>query len=92
MFKLPIGLSVAIAVLGAFVGGTISVLYVKLKMNKNKKELSLDGVKEKTDVTDKEILKKIIHYATSFIIVSIAVSIYGFVDMVFISRTMGAMG
>ena len=92
VFKLPIGLSVAIAVLGAFVGGTISVLYVKLKMNKNKKELSLDGVKEKTDVTDKEILKKIIHYATSFIIVSIAVSIYGFVDMVFISRTMGAMG
>ena len=92
VFKLPIGLSVAIAVLGAFVGGAISVLYVKLKMNKNKKELSLIDNNEKSDVTDKEIFKKIIHYATSFIIVSIAVSIYGFVDMVFISRTMGSMG
>lgn len=92
VFNLPIGLSVAIAVLGAFVGGAISVLYVKLKMNKNKKELSLIDNNEKSDVTDKEIFKKIIHYATSFIIVSIAVSIYGFVDMVFISRTMGSMG
>lgn len=92
IFKLPIGLSVSIAVLGAFIGGLISMIYVKLKMNKNKKELSLDKGNEKSDITDKEILKKIVHYATSFIIVSIAVSIYGFVDMVFISRTMGAMG
>ena len=92
VFNLPIGLSVAIAVLGAFIGGLVSVLYVKLKMDKNKKELSLEEINEKNSVTDKEILKKIIHYATSFIIVSIAVSIYGFVDMVFISRTMGAMG
>jgi O-antigen/teichoic acid export membrane protein len=92
IFKLPIGLSVSIAVLGAFVGGAISLLYVKLKMNKNKKELSLGEVQEKNDISDKDILKKIIHYATSFIIVSIAVSIYGFVDMVFISRTMGSMG
>ena len=92
LLNLPIGVSVSIAVSGAFIGGIISIMYIKLKMNKNKKELSLNETMDKTSITDKEILKKIVHYATSFIIVSIAVSIYGFVDMVFVSRTMGAIG
>ncbi len=92
IFNMPLDEAVSISVTGAFFGGLLAYLYVRIKMKKNKKELSLESVEEKDDITDKEITKKIMYYASSFIITSIAVSIYSFVDMVFISRTLTSMG
>ncbi len=92
VFHLSLTTSVGIAVFGAFVGGSTAMLYVWKSIRQNKKELSLDKSIKKDNITNEEIKKKIISYAVPFIIIDIAVSIYSFVDMVFISRTMTYLG
>ncbi len=91
IFNLSLKTSVGIAVSGAFIGGLAAMLYILYKINKHKKILLKESVK-KDDITDSEIKKKIISYALPFIIIDIAVSIYSFIDMVFISRTMNFLG
>lgn len=91
VFHLSLTTSVGIAVFGAFVGGLSAILYILYKMRGHKKELSLDQNLKKDKITNKEIVKKIISYAIPFIIIDIGVSVYHFVDMVLISRTMTAL-
>ena len=81
--------AVGIALFGAFVGGLMAYFYVKYKICKNKKDLGLATKYEvKDEVTNKEIIKKIITYAIPVIIISISIAIYDFIDMVLILRTM----
>jgi O-antigen/teichoic acid export membrane protein len=80
--------SVSVALTGAFFGGVVAISYVYLNISRNKKELSLEGEISKDNITDKEIFKKIISYAIPFIIVDISSSLYNFIDMVLISKTM----
>lgn len=84
--------TIGIAVLGAFVGGLVAILYLFYKMHKNKKELSLTKEIKKDNITNKEICKKIIFYAIPFIIITIAFSINNFADMVMILRTLEYLG
>lgn len=89
VFNLSLQFTVGIAVFSAFVGGICAYLYVKRKLNKNKTALFLDKeFKKKDDITNKEIVKRIIKYAIPVIIISLAFSIYNNVDMVLILRTM----
>ena len=92
VLHLSLTTTVGIAVFGAFVGGATAMLYIWQNIHKNKKQLSLDGNIKKDKISNEEIRKKIISYAVPFIIIDIAVSIYSFVDMVFISRTMNYLG
>lgn len=93
IFKLSLTHVVGVAVFGAFIGGFGAFLYVHRKMIKHKSELSLDtNFKEKDEVTNKEIVKKILSYAIPVVIVSIAFTIYNNVDMVLILRTMDFLG
>ena len=92
VFHLSLTTSVGIAVSGAFVGGLAAMLYILYSIKKHKEVLSSEETIEENKVTDKEIRKKILSYAIPFIIIDVAVSIYSFVDMVFISRTMTALG
>lgn len=92
VLHLSLTTTVGIAVFGAFVGGATAMLYIWHNIHKNKKQLSLDGNIKKDKISNVEIRKKIISYAVPFIIIDIAVSIYSFVDMVFISRTMNYLG
>ncbi len=92
VFHLSLTPSVGIAVFGAFAGGLAAVLYIFSKMRGHKKELSLTADIKKDKITNKEIIKKIISYAVPFIIIDVGVSIYNFVDMVLISRTMTSLG
>ncbi|MBE6161668.1 MAG: polysaccharide biosynthesis protein [Firmicutes bacterium] len=80
--------TIGIAVFGAFVSGLCALIYIFYKMNKNREELGFNTKYEKDNVTNKEIVKKIINYAVPFIIIDIAVSIYNFIDMVLIMRTL----
>ena len=92
IFHLSLTTSVGIAVFGAFIGGLSAILYILYKMKENKKALGLVKTKVKDKITNKEIINKIISYAIPFIIIDVAVSIYNFVDMVIISRTMNFLG
>mgnify|MGYP005796744041 CR=1 FL=1 len=85
--------AVGVAVFGAFVGGLCALLYVRGKLKQNKKALALDEKFEVRDeVTNKEIIKKIIKYAIPIVIVSIAFTIYNNVDMILVLRTMNYLG
>ncbi len=88
ILKLSLPFSVSVALTGAFFGGVVAISYVYLNISRNKKELSLEGEISKDNITDKEIFKKIISYAIPFIIVDISSSLYNFIDMVLISKTM----
>ncbi len=91
--NLDVTTGVGVAVFGAFVGGLFAFFYVYDKLRKNKKELCLDQkFANKDSVTNKEIIKKIIHYAIPLVIVSIAFTIYNNVDMILILRTMDYLG
>lgn len=89
VFHTSLRTAVGIALFGAFIGGLSAYFYVRHKINKNKKDLSLDvKFKVKDEVTNKEIIKKIIKYAIPVVIISISIAIYDFIDMVLILRTM----
>lgn len=88
VLKLSMRTTIGIAVFSAFVAGLCAMLYIYLKIRKNKKELGFLENYKKDKVTNKEIIKKIISYAVPFIIIDIAVSIYNFIDMVLIMRTL----
>ncbi len=88
VFDLGLTNAVGVAVFGAFVGGALAYLYILRKMRKNKEKLGLIKYEKKDDVSSKEILKKIVSYAVPFIIINIAVTLYSFVNMVLILRTL----
>ena len=60
-------------------------------MKKHRQQLNLD-YEVKDNSLNKPIIKKIIKYAIPFIIIDIVISVYNFIDMVFISRTMTFLG
>ncbi len=88
ILALDVSIGVAISLLGAFLGGIVAYLYIQSKIKTNKEQLGLVAYEEKDDVTDKEIVKKIFGYAIPLIIIDTAVSIYHFIDMVLIIRTL----
>lgn len=92
VFNLKTYIGVGVAVSGAFLGGLGACLYIKNKINKNKKQLDLEVSLPKDNVSNKEIIKKIIGYAIPFIIIDTAASIYSFMDMVLIIRTLNYLG
>lgn len=91
-FHLSIRSAVGIAVFGAFAGGMTATIYVLFKMRKNKNALQLEQDLPKDNISNQTILKKIVTYAVPFIVIDIAVSIYNFMDMVFILRTLDHLG
>ena len=92
VFKVKETIAVCIAVSGAFFGALVAYIYVLRKIKENKKTLGIKEYKEKDNVTNKTIVKKIITYAVPFIIINTIFSIYNFVDMVLILRTMNYLG
>lgn len=88
VLHLSLKTAVGIAVFGAFVGGLVALTYVLKKVRNNWTSLDF-GIEHKKDpITNKAIFKKIISYAVPFIIISTAMNIYNFIDMVFILRTL----
>ena len=88
----PYDKGVNVALLGAFIGGLASYVYIKYKMKNAKEELGLAEKVKKDDITNKEIRKKLISYAVPFIIINTIASFYSFVDMLIVLRTMQKLG
>ncbi|HBA37440.1 MAG TPA: hypothetical protein DCY94_01825 [Firmicutes bacterium] len=92
VLTLSLTVSVGIAVSGAFFGGLAAYFYLKKKVRENAKALDIKKYETKDEVTNKDIIKKIIGYSIPFIIINIATSIYNFTDMVLIIRGLGLLG
>ena len=85
-----VSLGVGVAVSGAFFGGVVAYIYLLIKMKKNKDEFK-DSTKP-DQVSDKEIIKKILSYALPLIIVSIATDIYSLTDMTLVLKASYKLG
>lgn len=92
IFHLSERTAICVAVTGAFFGALIAQAYILKKMHDYKNELGIKKYEEKDNVTNKEIIKKIISYAVPFIIINTIYSLYNFIDMVLILRTMNLIG
>lgn len=90
IFHLGMTNAIGVAVFGATVGAIGALWYVLHKIRKNKKELNRDAIitREEKNITTKEIIKKIIIYAIPFVLFGITMSIYEFVDMLTVVKTM----
>lgn len=76
-------LTVGVAVFAATLGGLASYAYLKYKERLHKKQDVLNDKKSKEPViTNKEIIKKIIIYATPLIMIDLFKSLYNTVDIV----------
>ena len=85
VFNLDLKIAVGIAVSGAFFGGLVAYLYLRMKIKRA--NLLKENPKGKK-VSKKEIVRKIINYSIPFIIVSLIYNLYNTVDMILVSRTM----
>lgn len=86
VFDLSLTVAVSIAVSGATVGGIVAYIYLKKKI-KNSKLLEEEKI-EVIKIEKKEIIKKIFKYSIPYILISLVSSLYNFVDMVLLSRTL----
>lgn len=87
VLNLPLRYAVGIAVFGAFIGGVVAYLYLRVKMKKA--NLLTKEVDTSSKVIEKnEIVRKIFAYSIPFILISLVNNLYTTVDMVLLSRTM----
>ncbi len=84
--------AVCVAVTGAFFGAVFALFYILLKLHSHKKEQEARIKEVDKDISNKEIVKKIFSYAIPFIIIDTMFSLYAFVDMFLVLRTMGHIG
>ena len=85
-------IAVCVAVTGAFFGAVSALGYILLKLRTHKKEQQALIKERDKEITNKEIVKKIFSYAIPFIIIDTMFSLYAFVDMFLVLRTMGHIG
>ncbi len=92
VFEGSLTLAVGVAVSGAFFGGVAAFFYLRHKIKQNAEILGIKEYEKKDEVTNKEIVKKIVSYSIPFIIIAVATSIYNFTDMVLILRGLDMIG
>ena len=85
-----IEVGVCVALSGAFFGGLIAYLYLKLKM-KNQ-GLEFEKIDKKDDISDSGILKKIIGYCIPIIMIAVIDNIYNLVDIRLIVKGLNLIG
>lgn len=91
VFNLSIRYAVACALLGATVGSLFSYLYLVFVRRKNKDNLNIEEDKV-SNITSKEILKKIILCAFPFVLCDVGKSLFNSVDTFFVVRTLTDLG
>jgi len=91
VFNLSLRTTIGIAVFASSIGGLFAYFYLANTMKKNRNELNPKEV-NKSKITNKEIIKKILTYSIPFIIISCANQIYNSTDMILVLRTLPNLG
>lgn len=90
IFHLALRDAVGIAVFGACVGAIAALIYLLIKMKKSNdlkpKEYELS--EEEKQITDKQILKKLLMYSLPFVMISFITSSYDLVDTMTVVKTL----
>jgi len=91
VFNLSLRTTIGICVFASCVGGIFAYLYLSSVMKKNKDKLKPKEI-NRSEVSNKEIIKRIITYSIPFIIISCANQIYNSTDMILMLRTLPKLG
>lgn len=87
-----VSIGVGVAVLGAFFGGLAAFIYLKYKINSNKKMFNPQKKGAKNDVSSLEIVKKIAIYALPLVITSVVTNVYSLTDLTLVIRGLAKLG
>ena len=89
VFNGTVTTAVCISVFAAFLAGLVAYIYIRIKMHQDKSGcIDINREYERDEVSNKDIIKKIFSYAIPFIIINIVGSIYNFIDLTLLVRTM----
>ena len=91
VFNKSITVGVGVALSGAFIGGLIALIYLRIKIKNNKDAFKCDK-EDKTIVETKEIIRKIIKYSIPLIIVATATNLYDTTNMILVLRGLTLVG
>lgn len=86
ILHLDLPIAVSVAVFGATAGAIAAIIYLKFKMNKDK--MDEKSSKDEVEITNKDIVKKLVQYALPLIVISIVTSSYEIVDTMTIVKTL----
>lgn len=92
VFKSSIPVGVAVSLTGAFFGGIGAYLYLRFKVNKNKKLFESYDDNKKDNIKSKDILSKIAMYCVPLILISITNDLYNIIDMKLIIKGLYMVG
>lgn len=94
VFKIGVTNAVGVAVFGATVGASVALIYLLIKIKKNKKDIVKTGIitPEEKSITNKQIIKKLLIYSIPFISFGLALSVYDYIDMTTIIDALTKIG
>lgn len=90
VLKGSVASGVAVALTGAFFGGLVAYIYLKVKVHYNKDSFPVS--KKKDNVKSKTIIKKIFSYSIPIVMVAIIDNLYTLVDIRLIVRGLNMVG
>ena len=94
VFKVGVVNAIGVSVFGATVGALAALIYLLIKIKRNRKELIITNEKNKEEekITNKAIVKKLLIYSIPFISFGLALSVYDYIDMTTIINTLTKIG
>ncbi len=94
VFNLSLTTTIGISVFSATVSALVAYLYLKITVRKSKSDLKEDEdeKEEEKGITAKTITLKLLSYAIPFILIDFVSSMYSFVDLSTINKTMVNLG
>ncbi len=83
VFKVGVTNAIGVAVFGATIGAFVALIYLLIKIKKNKKVLVTSSNKkdDEKQITNRGIIKKLLIYSVPFISFGLALSVYDYIDM-----------
>ena len=94
VFNLSLTVTIGVAVFSATVSAFVAYLYLKFKVRNNKQSLKDDSKETEVEkkVTTKDLTIRLLSYAIPFILIDFVSSLYSFVDLSTINKTMVSLG
>ena len=94
VFDLSLTTTIGVAVFSATVSALVAYLYLKIMVRKNNIDLDITKkiTKEEKKISTKDLTFKLLSYALPFILIDFVSSMYSFVDLSTINKTMVSLG
>lgn len=94
VFNLGVTKAIGVAVFGATIGALFALIYLLIKIKKNKEKIVKTNKlkKEEKNITNKMIIKKLLIYSVPFISFGLALSVYDYIDMTTIIKALTNIG